>query len=457
MRTIIDGGCIVNEGRSFVGAVVIDDDRITEIKEGSHHPRGNYDRFVDATGCFVLPGVIDEHVHLREPGLTRKADMAGETRAAAAGGVTSFLDMPNTVPQTTTIEAYTDKLSMAGDRCRVNYGFFFGATKDNHRLFAELDRTRVPGIKLFMGASTGNMLVDRRESLQSVFKACADLDLPLMTHCEDTAMINKNMALMKERYGDDPDITHHAEIRSAESCFACSSLAVELARQFGIRLHIAHVSTARELELFDPETLSAILPRITGEAVISHLWFTDEDYKTKGTLIKCNPSVKSSADRDALRRALADGRIVAVGTDHAPHELKDKQGGCAKAASGMPMLQFSLVAMLTLADRGVITIERLAELMAHRPAQLFSISRRGFLREGYKADIAIVKRCDPWTVTEDVILSKCGWSPMQGQSFEWKVEKTFCNGHLVYDKGVIDDDYRGEELRFRLVDTPTMK
>jgi dihydroorotase len=234
-------------------------------------------------------------------------------------------------------------------------------------------------------------------------------------------------------------------------------LAVELARQFGTRLHIANVSTARELELFDTETSSAILPRITGEAVISHLWFTDEDYKTKGTLIKCNPSVKSSADRDALRRALADGRIVAVGTDHAPHELKDKQGGCAKAASGMPMLQFSLVAMLTLADRGVITIERLAELMAHRPAQLFSISGRGFLREGYKADIAIVKRCDPWTVTEDVILSKCGWSPMQGQSFEWKVEKTFCNGHLVYDNGVIDDDYRGEELRFRLVDTPTMK
>ncbi len=450
MRTVIDGGCIVNEGRNFTGTVIIDDDRITAIQEGNDNPRGTYDRLVDATGCFVLPGVIDEHVHFREPGLTRKADIESETRAAAAGGVTSFFDMPNTVPQTTTVEAFREKLLLGQQGSHVNYGFFFGATKDNSRLFQELDPTRVPGIKLFMGASTGNMLVDRRESLNSVFKACAELGLPLMTHCEDTAMINRNMAEMKQRYGDDPDITLHAAIRSAESCYACSSLAVELARQWGTRLHIAHVSTARELDLFEPASPTGELPLITGEAVIAHLWFTDEDYKTLGTRIKCNPSVKSLADREELRKALADGRIAAVATDHAPHEQKDKEGGCAKAASGMPMLQYSLVAMLSLVDRGVVSIERLVELMAHHPARLFSVSERGFLRQGYKADIAIVRRTEPWQVTAAGVESKCGWSPMEGQQFEWRVEKTFCNGHLVYDNGLVDDGYRGEALRFRL-------
>ncbi|MBM6993512.1 MAG: dihydroorotase [Prevotella sp.] len=450
MRTVIDGGCIVNEGKTFTGTVILDDDRITEIQEGNNHPRGTYDRLVDATGCFVIPGVIDDHVHFREPGLTRKADIESESRAAAAGGVTSFFDMPNTVPQTTTVEAFDEKLLLGQQHSHVNYGFFFGATKDNSQLFRQLDRTRIPGIKLFMGASTGNMLVDRRESLNAVFRACTELGLPLMTHCEDTAMINKNMAEMKQRYGDDPDITLHALIRSAESCYACSSLAVELAREWGTRLHIAHVSTARELDLFEPAGPTGTLPQITGEAVISHLWFTDEDYKPLGTRIKCNPSVKTSADCDALRKALSDGRIAVVGTDHAPHELKDKQGGCAKAASGMPMLQFSLVAMLTLMDQGFVTMERLVELMAHHPAQLFSVSERGFLRQGYKADIAIVRRCDPWKVSDDGVESKCGWTPMQGQQFGWEVVKSFCNGHLVYDKGLVDDGYRGEAIRFRL-------
>lgn len=448
MRTVIDGGCIVNEGKTFQGAIILDDDRIIKLVEGNDTPRGTYDRLVDATGCFVMPGIIDEHVHFREPGLTRKADIASETRAAAAGGVTSFLDMPNTIPQTTTLEAFEEKRKIGALSSRINYGFFFGATKDNSPLFEKLDRTAVPGIKLFMGASTGNMLVDRREALQAVFDTCSKLHLPLMTHCEDTAIINQNMAEAKKRYGDDPDITLHASIRSAEACYACSSLAVDLARQYGTRLHIAHLSTARELELLEPAKHTSELPHITGEAVIAHLWFTDDDYRTRGTAIKCNPSVKTWSDREALRKALSDGRITAVGTDHAPHELKDKLGGCAQAASGMPMLQFSLVAMLSLMDQGIVSMPRLVELMAHNPARLFSVRERGFLREGYKADIAIVRRTEPWAVTPDRIESRCGWSPMAGEQFEWKVEKTFCNGHLVYDNGAMDESYRGEALQF---------
>lgn len=450
MRTIIGGGTIVNEGRTFMGTVIIDDARISDIIEGNDDPRGHCDRFVDATGCFVLPGAIDEHVHFREPGLTRKADMESETRAAVAGGVTSFFDMPNTVPQTTTVGALDDKIKLAAGRSHINYGFFFGATKDNCGQFAALDRTRVPGIKLFMGASTGNMLVDRREALERIFKTCAELRLPLMTHCEDTAMINKNMAEAKRRYGDDPDIALHPVIRSAEACYASSSLAVELARRYGTRLHIAHVTTARELSLFEPGRPGRPLPQITGEATVAHLWFSEEDYKTKGALIKCNPSVKRKEDREALRRALGDGRIAAVGTDHAPHEMKDKLGGCAKAASGMPSIQFSLVSMLTLVDEGVLSIERLVELMAHHPARLFSVCERGFLRKGYRADIAIVQKTDPWKVSGNLIESKCGWSPLTGQEYRWKVRQTFCNGHLVYDNGHIDGNYFGESLRFRL-------
>lgn len=441
---------IVNEGKTLRGAVVIEDDRISEIIPGETTPRGIYDRYVDATGCFVMPGVIDDHVHFREPGLTRKADIASESRAAAAGGVTTFFDMPNTIPQTTTVEAWQDKLRLGGESSRVNYGFFFGATQDNSRLIATLDRTRVPGVKLFMGASTGNMLVDREESLRAVFAACAEYDLPLMTHCEDTALINRNMAEARRLYGDDPDVTHHAEIRSAESCYACSSLAVSLAREYGTRLHVAHLTTARELELFEPIGASGVLPRITAEAVIAHLWFTDDHYATLGTRIKCNPAVKSLADRQALRQALADGRIAVVGTDHAPHELRDKQGGCAKAASGMPMIQYSLPAMLTLATAGVLSVERVVELMAHRPAMLFGVARRGFLREGYQADVTVVRPVEPWAVPDADVVSKCGWTPMAGQRLAWRVEQTLCNGRLVYDRGLFDDDCRGEAVRFRM-------
>lgn len=442
MRTLIKGGTIVNEGRSFVGDLVVDGEQILEIYE-DNAPRGTYDEIIEASGCFVLPGVIDDHVHFREPGLTNKADMESESRAAAYGGVTSYLEMPNTQPQTTTLEALDDKYHLAAQKSHVNYAFFFGATNDNVDLFGQLDVHRIPGIKLFMGSSTGNMLVDKIASLQRVFRTAKELDLPVMTHCEDTDVINRNMAAYKEKYGDDPDVRFHPQIRSEEACYKSSKLAVELAQEYGTRLHIAHVTTAKELELFGKDS------KITGEAVIAHLYFSDEDYATKGALIKCNPAIKTMADRDALRKALNDGRIEVIGTDHAPHEWKDKLGGCAKAASGMPMLQFSLVTMLELVDAGVLTIERMVELMAHHPAQLFSINHRGYLRKGYQADIVIVRPNTPWKVDKNVIQSKCGWSPMEGHEYQWRVEQTFCNGHLIYNKGVFDASYRGEELSFR--------
>lgn len=442
MNILIKGGTIVNEGRSFVGDLVVNGEKIEEIYE-KEAPRGSYDEVIEASGCFVLPGVIDDHVHFREPGLTRKADIESESRAAAYGGVTSYLEMPNTIPQTTTLEALEDKFGLAETKSHVNYGFFFGATNDNISLFYQLDKHRVPGIKLFMGSSTGNMLVDKMEALQNIFRVAKEIDLPVMTHCEDTDIINKNMAAYKAKYGEDPDVKFHPMIRSEEACYKSSLLAVELARKFGTRLHIAHITTARELELLGNDE------NITGEAVIAHLYFTDHDYASKKSLIKCNPAIKTERDRTALRKALSDGRITVVGTDHAPHEWQDKQGGCVKASSGMPMLQFSLVTMLELVDEGILTIEKMVELMAHYPANLFSIYRRGYLRKGYQADIVIVKPHEPWIVTKEVIQSKCGWSPMEGHRYQWRVEQTICNGHLIYNKGEFDDSYRGQELSFR--------
>lgn len=442
MRTLIKNGTIVNEGRSFLGDLVVNGEQIEEIYEGKA-PRGIYDQVIDASGCFVLPGVIDDHVHFREPGLTRKADIESESRAAAFGGVTSYFEMPNTNPQTTTLEALEDKFALGAQKSHVNYSFFFGATNDNVDSFDRLDVHRIPGIKLFMGSSTGNMLVDKYESLQQIFVKAKKLELPVMTHCEDTDIINRNMAAYQKKYGEDPDVKFHQEIRSAEACYESSSLAVKLAKESGAHLHIAHVTTARELEFFGKDE------NITGEAVIAHLYFSDEDYADKKAFIKCNPAIKTVKDRQALREALADGRISVVGTDHAPHEWKDKQGGCAKAASGMPMVQFSLVSMLELVDEGVLSIERMVEVMSHHPAKLFQVDKRGFLRPGYQADIVIVRPHTAWTVQKEIIQSKCGWSPMEGHEYQWQVEQTICNGHLIYNKGEFDEAYRGEELTFR--------
>ena len=439
MKTLIKNALIVNEGRSFKGYLLIDDDRIADIQENQEY-RGDYDTVVDASGCFVLPGIIDDHVHFRDPGLTHKADIASESRAAAFGGVTSYLDMPNTIPQTTTLEALEDKYKRAADCSAVNYGFFFGATNDNVNLFTALDPHQVPGIKLFMGSSTGNMLVDRRESLQKIFR---EATLPVMVHCEDTARINENMKKAKERYGDDPPVELHPQIRDVEACYQSTALAVNLAKTYGTRLHVAHVTTAKELSLFGDND------RITAEVVVAHLMFSSADYQSLGTRIKCNPAVKSADDRDALRKALTNGKITTVGTDHAPHLLSEKEGGAARAVSGMPMIQFSLVSMLELVDEGVLPIERLVQLMCHQPASLFEIRDRGYLRKGYKADIVIVSPDNPWTLTPDCIQSKCGWSPLEGHTFNWKVMHTFCNGHHLFNQGVFDETYRGEALAFR--------
>lgn len=440
----------MNEGRTFDGTVIIENGNIVEILPltANSQSSSSDDKVIDAHGCYILPGVIDDHVHFREPGLTEKADIESESRAAAAGGVTSFFDMPNTKPQTTTIEALEEKFALARQKSHVNYSFFYGATNDNVDSFAQLDVHRIPGIKLFMGSSTGNMLVDRKESLERIFKTAR---LPLMAHCEDTAIIDRNMAEAKARYGEDPKVTHHPEIRSREACLTSTQLAVSLARQYHTRLHVAHVTTAEELALFPPvpSTATWSQPSLTAEATVSHLYFSDRDYHRLGTRIKCNPAIKTERDREALQQALTDGRVAVIGTDHAPHLLSQKEGGCARAASGMPMIQFSLVTMLELVDQGVLSLERLVELMCHNPARLFEVRHRGFLRPGYRADMVIVRPHVGWTVTPACIQSKCGWSPMEGHTYLWRIERTLCNGHTVYVDGQVDTDYIGEEITFR--------
>ena len=435
MRIVVKGGRIVNEGRIFDGSVVIEDGYIVDIN--NQQPESSFDEIIDASGCYVLPGVIDDHVHFREPGLTEKADIDSESKACAAGGVTSYFDMPNCKPQTTSLAALNDKFERAKQSSHVNYSFFYGATNDNIPTFAQLDEHRIPGIKLFMGSSTGNMLVDGQETLEKIFST---VKLPLMVHCEDTDIINHNMAEAQKAWGEDPQVSLHTLIRSEEACLASSRKAVELARKYGTRLHIAHLSTAEELEL--------VGDNITAEACVGHLYFTELDYQRLGSRIKVNPSIKTPVDQFLLRQALTDGRITVIGTDHAPHLLEQKQGGCVRAASGMPMIQFSLVTMLELVDEKVLTIERMVELMCHNPARLFGVEQRGFLRKGYRADMVIVHPRSPWKVTKDVILSKCGWSPMEGHEYQWRVERTLCNGKTVYVDGHVNSDVLGEEIRF---------
>lgn len=385
----------------------------------------------------LLPGIIDDHVHTREPGMTHKGDLTTESHAAAAGGVTTIMDMPNVVPQTTTLEALAERQKLGAEHAFVNYSFYFGATNTNAHLLPHLDPTCVPAVKLFMGSSTGGMLVDHGDALRAVFEQSP---LLIMTHCEDSAIIARNMQEAQSHYGDDPDVCHHPEIRSREACIASSQLAVQLAKETGAQLHIAHVTTKEEL---DNASTS-----ITLEACVPHLLFTDEDYATLGTRIKCNPAVKTRADRDALRAALNDGRITVIGTDHAPHLLSEKEGGCKCAVSGMPMVQFSLPAMLGLVEEGVLSITRLVELMCHNPARLFHIQQRGFIREGMKADLVLVRR-QPWTLTADQIVSKCGWSPLEGHTFPWIVEQTYCNGRLIYNKGVFaEGNTHAQALKF---------
>lgn len=439
-RTQIKNATIVNEGRRFIGTLVIDDDRIDEIIEGADsEPVIPVDETIDGTGCYLFPGVIDDHVHFRDPGLTQKGDFNTESRAAAAGGVTTVFDMPNCNPQTTTMEAFKEKWMIAASKSVVNYGLFFGATAGNAYELGKLDSRKVAGIKLFMGSSTGNMLVDNEVALRTIFESAK---LPIMTHCENTQLINENMAKAQAAYGNDPAVEHHPEIRSEEACYQSTALAVKLAQETGARLHVAHISTARELELIDANN-----PRITAEACVGHLVFCDKDYAKLGTRIKVNPAIKTEADCHALREALNNDKIYTIGTDHAPHKLSEKMGGCAKAASGMPIIQFSLISMLELVDKGVLSLERMVQLMCHNPAELLQIENRGYLREGYKADIVMVRPHVPWTLTPNRIQSKCNWSPLEGHVFHWRVERTFCNGFPIFNRGhVTDEKFRGQAV-----------
>lgn len=431
-RFVIDNVIIVNEGRQSVGSVTIEDNVIVHVEETVSPST------TSPSLPYLLPGVIDEHVHFREPGLVHKADIVSESRAAAAGGVTSFFDMPNCIPQTTTLEEWESKMEHAARHSVINFAFHFGATNTNNSLFPRLDTKHIPAIKLFMGSSTGNMLVEREEALRRIF---AESPIPIMAHCEDTALIAHNTALARERWGDDPELAAHAFIRSREACLSSSRKAVCLAEEYGARLMIAHVSTEEELELFHRQN-------IVSEACVPHLLFTEDDLPSLGTRIKCNPAIKADKDRAALRRALKDGRIRTIATDHAPHLLSEKQGGALGAASGMPMVQFSLIAMLGLVDEGVLSMEQLVALMCHHPAQFFGVERRGFIRPGYKADLVLVRRTEPWTLQRADILSKCGWSPLEGRTFQWRVERTYCNGKLVFDGKKVLPEVGGEAIRF---------
>ena len=444
MKTIIRNATIVNEGRQFVGSVVIEGEYIQQVIEGDDSTQA-YDLEIDATGLYLFPGVIDDHVHFREPGMTYKADIGSESRAAAAGGVTSYMEMPNTNPPTTTLDLLEEKFQIAAQDSRVNYSFYFGATNDNVDTLPILDRTRIPGVKVFMGSSTGNMLVDRQESLYRIF---ATSPLLLMAHCESTNVIEANIRAFKKRYKGQNDfpVRYHSRIRSVEACYESSSLAVQMAKETGARLHIAHISTAKELELFEKKPIEE--KKITAEAVIAHLMFSTEDYDTLGTRIKCNPAVKTPEDRAALREALPNGLIDVVATDHAPHLENEKLGGALKAASGMPMIQFSLVSMLELSEMEVLPIERIPDLMSHNPAKLFRIEKRGFIRPGYYADLTLVDPEANWQVREGRYYTKCGWTPMDERFFKWRVRRTIINGITVFSDGVVVDGVRGKELRF---------
>lgn len=435
---------IINEGTSFVGSVLIEGERIARIYK-SVPPEDIIIRsqVIDARGLWLIPGIIDDQVHFREPGLTHKGDIASESRAAIAGGVTSFMEMPNTKPQTTTIDLLERKFEIASQKSYANYSFYMGATNDNIKELKKVDSKKVCGVKVFMGSSTGNMLVDDKKVLQSIF---AEIDMLITTHCEKEEVIRQNLDYYKSRFEDDIPIEYHPLIRSAEACYRSSSEAAELADKYGTQLHILHLSTAKEVGLFDVKPLRE--KRITGEVCVHHLWFCDEDYTRYGTRIKWNPAVKTAADRDALMKGLLDGHLDVIATDHAPHLISEKQGGCLKAASGGPLVQHSLQMMLELSKNGALTKEQIVDKMCHAPATLYRIDKRGYIREGYFADLVLVNPSKKYTVSTENILYKCKWSPLEGETFSTSIDKTILNGKIVFDNGTVDESSRGQMLRF---------
>ncbi len=442
---LIHKATIINEGETFTGSLLLEGERISRIfrEEVPQQLLQSCREVIDARGLFLIPGVIDDQVHFREPGLTHKGDIVSESRAAVAGGVTSYMEMPNTLPQTITNDALRRKQEMAAGRSAGNYSFYLGATNHNIRELQKVDPHTTCGVKVFMGSSTGNMLVDDRGTLQQIF---AEVDMLIATHCEKEELIRENRDRLLKVYGEEIPVEMHPLIRSAEACYRSSAEAVELADRYGSRLHVLHLSTANEMSLFTEGSTEQ--KRITAEVCVHHLWFSDEDYTRLGTRIKWNPAVKGVADREALREALRRGRLDVVATDHAPHLLSEKEGGALKAASGGPLVQHSLPAMWEMASHGLFTHEMVVERMCHAPARLFRIRERGFIREGYYADLVLLDPAAPHTVTSDNILYKCGWSPFEGETFGSNVLKTFVNGLLAYDEGVVTDNASGELLTF---------
>lgn len=439
MRTILKGGTIVDGDRQEKADLVIEDSRIAGMEESASTAGAEV---VDLSGCYVMPGIIDTHVHFREPGNTAAADIYSESRAAACGGVTSFFDMPNNNPPAVSADALDFKRSIAARDSMVNYSFYLGATNSNIDEINNVDAHRVCGVKVFMGSSTGGMLVDKAAALHSIFSSNS---IPIVTHCEDMDIINANAAAARQKYGDDPDVRMHSVIRSAEACYASSSMAVKMAEDTGADLHVAHISTAKELDLFSSQN-----NKITAEVCIPHLVFCDADYSSKGALIKCNPSVKSAEDRETLRKNLSrEGKIYTVSTDHAPHLPEKKRGGAFRAASGMPSVQFSLINTLKLVDEGYIDLEDVARLMANNPARRFNVSRRGFIRDGYYADLTVFRPCAQYMLSARDVVSKCGWTPYAGMKYDWRVEHTFINGVEVYSsKRGLSPESCGQEILF---------
>lgn len=442
MKTLIKNATIVNENQIFESDLLIENDLILKVSKNISEE--NIDKIIDASGKYLLPGVIDDQVHFRQPGLTHKGDIESESRAAVAGGVTSFIEQPNTVPNAVTQELLEEKYKIAAEKSFANYSFSMGGTNDNLEEVLKTNPRNVAAVKLFLGSSTGNMLVDNPETLEEIF---SKVKMPICVHCEDEKTIRENTEKYQKQYGDDIPVKFHHLIRSEEACYISSSKAVELAKKTGARLHIYHLSTAKEMQLFQND-IPLKDKKITAEVCVHHLHFTSEDYETKGTLIKWNPAVKTQNDKDGLWEALLDDRIDVIATDHAPHTLEEKDNVYTKCPSGAPLVQHSLIVMLEYFKKGKISLEKIVEKMCHNPAILFNIEQRGFIREGYKADLVLVDLNGKWTVSRENILYKCGWSPLEGTEFSAKVTHTFVNGHLALDNGKISKEKHGERLLF---------
>lgn len=441
---LIHKATIINEGASFIGSVLIENNIISEIFKFGEVPEAVINRatVIDAKDLWLIPGVIDDQVHFREPGLTHKGDIASESRAAIAGGVTSFMEMPNTKPPTITIDLLEQKFEIASNTSYANYSFYLGATNENLDELKKVNPKEVAGVKVFMGSSTGNMLVDDKRVLQAIF---AEVDMLIATHCEKEEIIRENIAKYKAEFGDDVPMQYHPLIRSAEACYRSSAEAVELADKYESRLHILHLSTEKEISLFDIKPLAE--KKITGEVCVHHLWFSDEDYSKYGSRIKWNPAVKTRQDRGALMQGLLKGRLDVIATDHAPHLLEEKQGGALKAASGGPLVQHSLQMMLELAKKGKLSKEQVVSKMCHAPATLYQVHNRGFIRKGYFADLVLVNPNKPYKITQDNILYKCKWSPLESETMSTTIEKTFLNGKIAFENGIVNN-IRGERLTF---------